>query len=63
MKKFCISLREHAEDIFNFEKKKMLPLTEKELKSHRDVTQCYIYRKKLTQNSLRLKINEKLETR
>ena len=29
MKKFCISLREHAADVINFEKKKMLPLTEK----------------------------------
>ena len=32
MKKFCIYLREHAVDVINFEKKKMLPLTEKELK-------------------------------
>ena len=27
MKKFCISLREHAADVINFEKKKMLTLT------------------------------------
>ena len=33
MKKFCIYLREDAADIINFEKRKMLPLTEKELKS------------------------------
>ena len=26
-KKFCISLREHATNVINFEKKKMLPLT------------------------------------
>ena len=32
VKKFCISLREHAADLINFEKKKMLPLTEEELK-------------------------------
>ena len=34
MKKFWISLRENAADAINFEKKKMFPLTEKELKSH-----------------------------
>ena len=27
MKKFCTSLREHATNVINFEKKKMLPLT------------------------------------
>ena len=34
MKKFCESLREHAKSITDFEKKKMLPLTRKELKSY-----------------------------
>ena len=29
MKKFCISLRKHATNLINFEKKKMLPLTKK----------------------------------
>ena len=32
MKTFCESLREHAKNIIDFEKK-MLPLTKKELKS------------------------------
>ena len=41
-KKFCISLREHVADVINFEKKKMLSLTEKELKSHPYLTICYI---------------------
>ena len=36
MKKFCISLREHTGDVINFKKKRMLPLTEKELKLHQD---------------------------
>ena len=35
MEKFCISLREHATNAINFEKKNMLSLTEKELKSHK----------------------------
>ena len=30
MKKLCESLREHAMKIFNFEKKKMIPLTNKQ---------------------------------
>ena len=42
MKKFCESLREHAKNIFDFEKKKMLLLTKEELKSHQDANVCYI---------------------
>ena len=34
MKKFCSSLREHASNVINFETKKMLLLTKKEVKSH-----------------------------
>ena len=35
-KKFCTSLREHAKSIIDFEKRKMLPLTKEESKSHQD---------------------------
>ena len=42
MKKFCTSLREHAANVMNFEKKKMLPLTEEDLKSYQDAKVCYI---------------------
>ena len=38
-------LREHATNIIIFEKKKMLLLTEKGLRSHQDATLCYICRK------------------
>ena len=38
MKKFCSSLREHATNIINFEKKKMLLLTKKKLKLDHDPT-------------------------
>ena len=44
MKKFCESLREHAKSIIDFEKKKMLPLTRKELKSFIDADVCYLCR-------------------
>ena len=42
MKRFCGSLREHAKNIINSKKKKMLPLIKKELKSHKNAKQCYI---------------------
>ena len=42
MKKFCTSLREHSKDIIDFGRKKMLPLTKEELKSHQDAKVCYI---------------------
>ena len=36
MKKFCTSLREHIKNLIDLEKKKMLPLTKKELKPYQD---------------------------
>ena len=42
MKKFCSSLREHAKNIIDFEKKKMLPLTKEEIKSQQDARNYYI---------------------
>ena len=42
LKRFCESLKEHGNRIIHFEKKKMLPLTNKELKSHKDEKVCYI---------------------
>ena len=41
-KKFCESLREHAKNIIDFEKKKILSLTKEELKPHQDAKVCYI---------------------
>ena len=55
MKKFYIPLKEHAAGVINFEKKKMLSLTEKELKSHQDSTICYICTKKLDKNLRKIK--------
>ena len=40
MKKFCTFLREHAENIINSEKKKMLPINKEELKPHQDAKVC-----------------------
>ena len=47
VKKFCESLREHAKNIIDFEKKKMLLLTKETLKSHQDEKVCYIYGKRI----------------
>ena len=50
MRKFCVSLREDAKSIIDFEKKKMLPLTRKKLKSHEDAKVCYICRIRFLKN-------------
>ena len=46
IKKFCSSLRKHAKNVINFEKKKILPLRKKQLKLHHNATSCYICGKK-----------------
>ena len=48
MKNFCSSLRDNATNVINFEKKKLLPLTKRELKLHWDVTACYICGKRFS---------------
>ena len=58
MKKFCSSLREHITDVINFEKKKMLPLTKKELKLHHDVTVFYIFGKKFAKDKNYQKVRD-----
>ena len=52
MKKFCTSLREHVKNINDFEKKKILPLTKEELKSHQNVKVCYICGKIMLEKAL-----------
>ena len=42
MKNLCTSLKSHAKNIIDFEKKKMLTLTKEELKSHWGAKLCYI---------------------
>ena len=42
MKKFCESLGEHEMRIINFEKKKMIPLTNKQQESYEKAKICYI---------------------
>ena len=58
MKKFCTSLREHATNVINFEKKKMPPLTKREKKLHQDATECYICGKRFSVTHKELKLYE-----
>ena len=46
MKKFCESLREHAIKMFNFKKKKMKLLREKQQESYENATICCICKEK-----------------
>ena len=46
MKNFCTYLREHATNVINCEKKKMLPITKEELKSHKkSKSMLYLWKK------------------
>ena len=46
MERFCKDLREHARKIINYEKKEMIPLTDKENKSY-ESKKFAIYAKKI----------------
>ena len=45
MEKFCKDLKEHATKIINYQKKEMIPLTNKKSKSYKKQKVCYIYKK------------------
>ena len=62
MEKLCISLREHAANVINFEKKKNVTLTEEDLKFNQHSAVCYICKKKFTKSLLKIKNIVKLET-
>ena len=50
MKKFCKDLRTHATKIINYEKKKMIPLTIKEVIYHNKQKICYICKNEFNNN-------------
>ena len=50
IKKFCTSLREHAKNVIDFEKKKMLLLTKKKLKSHQGAKYVMFVEKRILKN-------------
>ena len=58
MKKFCTSLKGHATNIINYEKKKMLPLTKN--KSYQDAPRCYTCGKKFSKQFVKDKNYQKV---
>ena len=50
MEKFCKDLRDHGMKIINYEKKEMIPLTDKENKSCEKQKVCYICKKGFSTN-------------
>ena len=61
MKNFCEYLREHAMKIINFEKKKMILLTNQQHESYEKTKFCYICKKSLNINTPMIKIIVKLK--
>ena len=47
IEKFCKDLKELGTEIINFEKKEMIPLTNKEIKSYEKQKVCHICKKKI----------------
>ena len=51
IEKFCKTLTKHAERIIYWEKKEMVPSTDKENKSYENQKRCYICKKRLTKDN------------
>ena len=51
LKKFCECLKNHAMEIINFEKKKIIPLTSRECESYATHEYCHICRKNITEDA------------
>ena len=47
---FCKDLKEQAMKIINYEKKKIIPLTDKEKETHENQKVCYIFSKNFSTN-------------
>ena len=48
-------LREHAKNIIDYEKKKLLALTKEELNPHIDTKECYIWGQRILQKLTKIK--------
>ena len=56
MKEFCTSLRQHAKNVIDFEKKKSVTLNKEELKSHQDGKARYVCGKRIVRNRQNQKV-------
>ena len=55
MKRFCEDCREHATEIINYEKKKMIPLTTEEKINYNEQEICYICKKEFDEKNYKLR--------
>ena len=55
---FCKDLKEQAMKIINYEKKKIIPLTDKEKETHENQKVCYICKKKFGTNKKYCKVRD-----
>ena len=55
MKKFCESLREHANKIINFKNKRMKLLTNEQQESNENANICCIFKEKFKDKKLKIK--------
>ena len=62
MKIFCGDLKEQANKIINYEKKEMIPLTDKEKQSYENQKICHICEKKICtdKNNKEFKTKQKI---
>ena len=62
MNKFCVNLKEHATEIINCHRKKILPLTKKEKKScKKNKNSAKNAKKNSMKNLMKIKISQKFE--
>ena len=55
MKEFCKIFKKHAERVIYWEKKEMIPLTDKENKSQGNQKRCYICKKRLAKDNKKVR--------
>ena len=55
---FCKDLKELRMEIINFEEKEMIPLTNKEIKSHEKQNVCHICKEKFCNNKNKKKVRD-----
>ena len=62
MNKFCVNLKEHATEIINWHRKKILPLTKREKKScKKNKNSVKNAKKNSMKNLMKIKISQKFE--
>ena len=55
---FCKDLKEQAMEIINYDKKRLIPLIDKEKKPHENQKVCYIWKKKFSTDKKYCKVRD-----